>query len=98
MGPPKPRSKRAAMDMDDGYSPMGQKKSKVGFKVNKVLNGYIISKRPFLGSLFFLDLVWHHIMTINFDAVIDELIIFFKERCKILIRHSLFYSGICNMK
>merc|ERR1711971_217552 len=32
MGPPKPRSKRAAMDMDDGYSPMGQKKSKVGFK------------------------------------------------------------------
>ena len=53
MGPPKPRSKRAAMDMDDGYSPMGQKKSKVGFKVNKVQNGYIISKRPFGGSLFF---------------------------------------------
>ena len=52
MGPPKPRSKRAAMDMDDGYSPMGQKKSKVGFKVNKVQNGYIISKRPFFGSLF----------------------------------------------
>ena len=56
MGPPKPRSKRAAMDMDDGYSPMGQKKSKVGFKVNKVQNGYIISKRPFWGLWFFL--IW----------------------------------------
>lgn len=52
MGPPKPRSKRAAMDMDDGYSPMGQKKSKVGFKVNKVQIGYIISKRLFWGVIF----------------------------------------------
>ena len=59
MGPPKPRSKRAAMDMDDGYSPMGQKKSKVGFKVNKVQNGYIISKRLFLGwgVLYFFE-IW----------------------------------------
>ena len=91
MGPPKPRSKRAAMDMDDGYSPMGQKKSKVGFKVNKVQNGYIISKRPFLGgSLFFLDLGWHHIMTINFDAFISELIVIFKKRFKILSRHVIY--------
>ena len=41
------------MDMDDGYSPMGQKKSKVGFKVNKVQNGYIISKRPFWEGFIF---------------------------------------------
>ena len=35
MGPPKPRSKRAAMVMDDDndYSPMGPKKTKPGFKV-----------------------------------------------------------------
>jgi uncharacterized protein (UPF0248 family) len=34
MGPPKPRSKRAAMVMDDDndYSPMGPKKTKPGFK------------------------------------------------------------------
>ena len=90
MGPPKPRSKRAAMDMDDGYSPMGQKKSKVGFKVNKVQNGYIISKRPFWESLFFLDLGWLHILTINFGAVINELIMIFKERFKIFIRHKFY--------
>ena len=78
------------MDMDDGYSPMGQKKSKVGFKVNKVQNGYIISKRPFWGSLFFLDLGWLHIMTINFGAVINELIMIFKEIFKILIRHIIY--------
>ena len=90
MGPPKPRSKRAAMDMDDGYSPMGQKKSKVGFKVNKVQNGYIISKRPFWGSLFFLDLGWLHIMTINFGAVINELIMIFKEIFKILISRIIY--------
>ena len=78
------------MDMDDGYSPMGQKKSKVGFKVNKVQNGYIISKRPFWESLFFLDLGWLHIMTINFGAVINELIMIFKEIFKILIRHIIY--------
>ena len=90
MGPPKPRSKRAAMDMDDGYSPMGQKKSKVGFKVNKVQNGYIISKRPFWGSLVFLDLGWFLIMTINFGAVINEPIMIFMEGFKILIRHEIY--------
>ena len=58
MGPPKPRSKRAAMDMDDGYSPMGQKKSKVGFKVNKVQNGYIISKRLFLWGVLYFFVIW----------------------------------------
>ena len=78
------------MDMDDGYSPMGQKKSKVGFKVNKVQNGYIISKRPFMGTLLFLDLGWLHSMTINFGAVISELIMIFKERCRILFRHEIY--------
>ena len=91
MGPPKPRSKRAAMDMDDGYSPMGQKKSKVGFKVNKVQNGYIISKRLFLWGFFIFSRFG---MASNYDHLLQcchyKLIVILRIGVMILIRHDIY--------